>query len=115
MTGNSRPQDKSESSPLLETLTDDLLSPPSCHLSLVTRHCLLRSEQNLDDARLCGPLHRPDAVGEPVLFADQALDVHRLVFEQTKRGRETAAARADDADLVDDDARGVDGSRALKS
>ena len=67
-----------------------------------------RPDENFQHAQLCGALQRSDSFGERELFADEALNVNGVSTEQFERGRETSAARADDADLVNDDGRGVE-------
>src|SRR5688500_2213873 len=65
------------------------------------------AQQDFEDARLGGALHGADALGERELRVDERVDLARVAAQQLERRGEAPAPRADDADLVHDDRRGV--------
>ena len=74
----------------------------------------LRPEQDFQNALRGRSFQSTNAVRERVLFANHAFDIHRVLSQQLKRRTETPAARADHANLVNDDARGINRRRAMK-
>src|SRR5215207_7588070 len=73
-----------------------------------------RSEQDFEDAGLGGALEGAGAVGEGELVCDEGVGLDGAAAQQFERGLEAPAARADDADLVHDDGRGVQLRRAVE-
>src|SRR5215207_11393761 len=73
-----------------------------------------RSEQDFEDAGLGGALKGARAFGEGELVCDEGVGLDGAAAQQFERGLEAPAARADDANLVHDDGRGVQLRRAVE-
>ena len=72
-------------------------------------------QQNFQHAVLCGSGHCLHTVSEREFFADQALHVYGIVLQQIQGRLKTPATRANDADLIHHNARGVYFREALES
>ena len=62
-------------------------------------------QQDFHHVAFSGAAHGRDSFGQSELIANQAVHIDGILLEEFERRREAAAARADDADFVDDQRR----------
>src|SRR5258705_12454040 len=68
----------------------------------------LGSQKNFQYPLAGRAFHRVDTFGERIFFADQAVNVDRAFLQEIERRLESAAARTQYRDLINDEPRLVD-------
>ena len=79
-----------------------------CRLLLPAAPVCYGLEKHLQHAFFPSAFHSVDSVGERIFFADQAVDVDRAFLQEIERRLESAAARTQYRDLINDEPRLVD-------